>query len=52
METLLHPEIYSCLVFKFESAMDKTVEKNQKKKQRNKQKTVYLDVAYLGLFNL
>ena len=30
METLLHPEIYSCLVFKFESAMDKTVEKNQK----------------------
>ena len=38
METLLHPEIYSSLVFKFESAMDKTVEKKTKKKQRDKQK--------------
>ena len=38
METLLHPEIYSCLVFKFESAMDETVEK--KPKETNKKRFI------------
>lgn len=41
METLLHPEIYSCLVFKFESAMDKTVEKKPKNnKETNKKRFI------------
>lgn len=38
MGTLLHPEIYSCLVFKFESAMDKTVEKKPKEKTKKQTK--------------